>query len=119
MSIGISIIVDTAEIDRILGQIPAKKAQIGKEIGSRAEGYAKMRAPYDIGYLYNATWAEFPGGNILARIATHDCEYAVYQELGFHHWISGQFIQNPYLVPAVEQVSGEYFSPGTWRRLFE
>ena len=118
MSIGISIIVDTAELDRILGQIPAKKAQIGKEIGLRAEGYAKTYAPIDTGALRNSIATEFPGGNVLARIQT-DIHYGKYQELGFHHYISGQFIQNPFLVPAVEQVSGEYFSPGTWRRLFE
>lgn len=34
--------------------------------------------------------------------------YGVYQERGFHHWKSGQFIQNAALVPAFEQVAPEF-----------
>ena len=36
--------------------------------------------------------------------------YAVFQELGFHHWISGEFIQNPHIRPAHALEAARYAS---------
>ena len=35
------------------------------------------------------------------RVVT-EVPYAIYQELGFFHYITGQWIQNPFLIPAAE-----------------
>lgn len=44
--------------------------------------------------------------------------YAKFQELGFHHYRSGKFIQNPHLIPAVYQSEG-FFATALERRLKE
>ena len=118
MSVSISVTVDTRELERIANQLEVKKHEVGRMIGPKAESYAKGFAPVDTGALLSSIQTKYPGGDILARIQTR-MDYAKYQELGFHHYISGQFIQNPFFVPAIEQVSGEFFAPGTWRVLFE
>jgi len=48
------------------------------------------------------------GGQGPVRIVADGVHYGIYQEMGFHHWRSGQFIQNPFMVPAVEQVRGGF-----------
>ncbi len=59
---------------------------------------AKIRCPVDTGNLRNSiTWGEVENGYI---VGSH-VEYAPYQELGFHHYRSGRFIQNPYLLPGL------------------
>lgn len=37
-----------------------------------------------------------------------DAPYNVFQELGFRHWLSGEFIQNAHLVPAWEAMKPHY-----------
>lgn len=73
---------------------------------------AKARAPVDEGLLKESirTWdAEQQGTDIVARYGVPrtyqgvDMLYGYWQEVGFHHYKSGEKIQNAYLLPAIEQ----------------
>lgn len=54
------------------------------------------------GYGYQMGWreADFRGAQLPF--------YALFQELGFRHWISGRFIQNPSLRPAWAEISPRF-----------
>jgi hypothetical protein len=116
MSFSITVTVDTQELERIAAQLDGKTDTVVKNIAYEATGKAKTYSPIDTGYLRSSIIDE-PMGNAWHRINV-DAYYGIYQELGFHHWKSGKFIQNPFLIPAVEEVSGKFFSPSTWSILF-
>jgi hypothetical protein len=118
MSVSISVTIDTRELERIARQLDVKKHEVGKKLGPMVLADAKGQSPVDTGLLKSSIELQYPGGDVLARIQTN-IEYGKYQELGFHHYISGKFIQNPFLVPAIEMNTGIFFSPSTWRVLFE
>ena len=118
MSFSISISVDTAGLEKIAAKLDSYPPEVGKKIGGQVASEAKVLAPVDTGALINSIKEEYPGGNILARINVWQ-NYAIYQELGFHHYRSGQFIQNAFLVPAVEHWAGEFLSPSTWMPIFQ
>ena len=118
MSVSISVTIDTRELERIARNLDVKKQDVGHKLGPMVLADAIGQAPVDTGYLKSSIELEYPGGDVLARIKTNT-EYAKYQELGFHHYQSGKFIQNPFFVPAIEMNTGVFFSPSTWRVLFE
>ena len=117
MGFSINITVDTAGLERIAAKLETYPAEVGKKIGGQVASEARALAPYKTGALKSSIQEEYPGGNILARINVFQ-EYGIYQELGFHHWITGQFIQNAFLTPAVEHWAGEFLSPATWMPMF-
>ena len=118
MSVSITLTLDTKELDRIAAQLGVKKAEVGKKIGPMVETTAKALVPTDTFDLKESILTTYPGGDVIARIQTN-VPYGKYQELGFHHYKSGAFIQNPYFIPSIEQHTGVYFSPNTWKILFE
>lgn len=118
MSFAINVTVDTAGLEKIISNLEVVPPQIGKMIGGYVASEARVLAPYDTGALMNSIQEEYPGGNILARINVWQ-EYGVFQELGFHHYRSGAFIQNPFLLPAVEHWAPIFTSPATWKRIFD
>lgn len=105
--------LDTRELDRILTESPEKAASIIKGAAFAVQGKAAMEAPVDTSALANSIQAvqENP---FLWRVQD-GVEYGIYQELGFIHWKSGAFIQNPFMIPAVEYVR-PYFE-ANWRGL--
>jgi hypothetical protein len=117
MSFSISVTIDTAGLEAIAAKLDSYPPIVGKKIGGQVASEARILAPYDTGALKDSIQEEYPGGNILARINVFQ-DYGIYQELGFHHWRSGQFIQNAFLVPAVEHWAGEFLSPATWAPIF-
>lgn len=123
MSFSISVTIDTRELDRIAAQLDMKADEIVKNMAFKVEGNARALAPVDTGAL-SASMATEHQESAWYRIGPTvgagqgGPAYAIYQELGFTHWISGQFIQNPYLTPAVEMIAGEFLSPATWQPLF-
>ena len=128
MQYSVSWKVDTSELDRIAKQLDVKADQVIRVLGVKAEVRAAGLAPWDTGSLVNSMTSEFVGnqaarvgpkaGAVNAETGAPVVEYAIYQELGFHHWKSGQFIQNAFLTPAIESLATEFASPTTWMPLF-
>jgi hypothetical protein len=106
--------LDTRKLDQLIAQAPTRASQIVRAGAFAVEGEAKTRAPVDTTALQNSIQAEERSGPL--RWWAHDgVEYGIYQELGFHHWISGAFIQNPFMVPAVEHIRPQWNK--MWRDL--
>ena len=116
MSYSVSIYINTDELERIAAQLETKTDQVIKELAFEAEGNTKAMAPYDTGYLLSSIHTD-PIEVSWMRISV-DANYAIYQELGFTHYISGQFIQNPFLTPAIEMIATKFLSPASWAPLF-
>ena len=94
--------LDTRELDRICRELDMNTDQVLRSISFQVEGEAKDKAPVDLGALKGSIKVEKKGKN---KYWVQDgMDYGIYQELGFHHWKSGQFIQNAFMVPAVEKV---------------
>jgi hypothetical protein len=92
--------LDTTRLDEIIRETPQRAEEIVKAGAFAVQGEAATRAPFDTGALRNSIMAESVGK---LRWQVHDgVEYGIYQELGFHHFLSGAFIQNPFMIPALE-----------------
>ena len=106
--------LDTAKLDRILATFPKQSEEVVKKGAFAVQGRAAAKAPVDTGNLKGSIKAKDHGKLLWWVEAWPD--YGLYQELGFRHWITGQFIQNPYMVPAVEATQKEYTA--LWIMLF-
>lgn len=113
MAVAGSIRIDTTRLDEIIANSPRRSAEIVKSAAFATEGRAAELAPVDTGALKNSIMARAVW-NLLWRVSS-PMEYAIYQELGFHHWKSGAFIQNPFLVPALEWVRPQFMEQ--WKEL--
>lgn len=109
------ITIDTRELDRIKANLRPRAERIVKESAFGVETVAKIVCPKDTHNLKNNIGARQVGQ--FSWLVEDGTEYGVYQELGFHHWRSGQFIQNPFMVPAVEKERPIF--ERNWGRLFE
>jgi hypothetical protein len=118
MGFSINVYVDTAGLEKIAAKLDTYPPMVGRRIGGQVTAEARILAPVDTGALRNSIKDEYPGMPILARINVWQY-YGLFQELGFHHWRSGEFIQNPFLVPAVEHFAGMFLSPSTWAPMFQ
>lgn len=76
--------------------------------GRRALATAKRLAPRDSGYMVSKLQLVISEKRLAWRIGYDEADfigrglafYPVFQELGFRHWLSGEFIQNPHIRPA-------------------
>jgi len=114
MSSYVSVYVDTHNLDRIIAQIDGKAEEVGKEIGGYCENIMRGYAPVRTGWLRDHIYAEFPGGNVLARVGTHDTPYDIYQEFGTY-----KMAAHPYVWPAAQDCASKYLSASNWVRLFK
>ena len=89
-----SVKLDTRKLDQLISQVDPRAVAIVKGGAFSVEGKAKTLAPVDTGALKNSLHTE-QKGPLLFWVAD-GTEYLIYQELGFHHYITGQFIQNPF-----------------------
>jgi HK97 gp10 family phage protein len=123
--------VDTTVLDRVIRELPNRVEYVGRKMAFRIEASAKQRAPVDTGALrasiYTATQKfsgyagaaakakgrateehPAPSGNVIAVVGP--CvEYSEYVEFGTH-----KMGAQPYLTPAVEEVSKEFDNPVNW-----
>ena len=113
MAVAGAIRIDTTRLDEIIAKAPSRSAEIVKSAAFAVEGKAAALAPVDTGALKNSIMARAVW-NLLWQISS-PMEYAIYQELGFHHWKSGAFIQNPFLIPALEWVRPQF--EAQWKEL--
>ena len=63
---------------------------------------SKIRVPVDTGLLFSDI-NTVQDGLVGAYGVGKDAYYGGFQEKGFRHYITGEFIQNPYLLPALEE----------------
>ena len=111
-----SVKLDTRVLDAIIAQHEQRAGVIVRGGAFSVAGEAAVRAPFDTGALKGGIKAEEHTGPL--NWWAHDSvDYGIYQELGFTHWISGKYIQNPFMVPAVEAVRPQWNK--NWREFFK
>lgn len=59
-------------------------------------------APKKTGALAKSLWARALDASRLLWAIGDGVRYGVFQEFGFSHAISGKFVQNPFVVPAIK-----------------
>ena len=109
------VIVDTAKLDALIAAMPERAEKIVRSGAFAVQGEAVTRAPVDTGALRASIMAREISN--LVWWVEDGMEYGIWQEVGFHHFRSGQFIQNPFMVPGVEAVRPRYSE--MWKELFK
>lgn len=109
--------LDTTRLDQLINNVPKNADAIAGRSAFSIEGMAKQLAPHDTYALRQGINTEKISD---ARYHVQDSTgvdiddnglgYGLYQELGFTHWISGAFIQNPFMIPSVEAERNKFVS---------
>ena len=108
--------VDTRALDNLIRKSPGAADAAASQIAFTVEGMAKRLAPHDTYALRQSINTEKVEN---ARYHVQDgVRYGIYQELGFHHFASGAFIQNAFMVPSVEGQRSK-FVPALVREIFK
>lgn len=110
-----SITLDTKELDKITARLKPRAKRIVKTSAFAVEADAKIFAPVDTHALQNSLNARQV--DPMTWQITDGVEYGIHQELGFHHPDSGKFIQNPFMVPAMEKERPNFWK--AWKGLFK
>lgn len=98
----VKVTIDKRELEAFQKRIGGDADKAIRTLAFRVVGEAKTRTPVDTGALRNSITVE---DKSRGRYWVKDgMEYGIYQELGFTHPGSGRFIQNAFMIPAVEQV---------------
>ena len=132
--------IDTREVDRIARQLNVKREAIGRRMAFQIEKRAKELAPFDTHALQNSIYTvtqkqdgyskassaaksadpavtttphPTPTGNVIANVGP-SVDYAEYQEFG-----TSKMAAQPYLTPAVEEITQKYNSGDEWKELVE
>jgi hypothetical protein len=96
----------TVDVKRADPPVQRRRAirDVFKEFGDLVLTRAEELVPVDTGDLYRSLRVEVhaDGFTIYAGEGLPD-DRARFQEEGFHHVLTGQFIVNPYIRPAIEQ----------------
>lgn len=98
--------LDTTRLDMLIAQTPQRVDNVVSKIAFLVEGMAKQIAPHD-------TYALIQGINTKKVANAHyriqdSVHYGIYQELGFHHYRSGAWIQNPFMIPSLESARPKF-----------
>lgn len=107
--------LDTAKLDSIIAKFPDDSADVVKAGAFALQGHAATLAPFDTGNLKGNINAVSTSFKLIWHVKDFT-DYGIFQELGFHHWASGKFIQNAFMRPAVERTQKEYTA--MWVALF-
>lgn len=131
--------LDTREMDRIIKQSGLKARQVVKRLAFKVEGSAKMRAKLVTGALRNSIYTVADGYDGYERAASSakaanpkvqtspipkpsdkdvahvgPCvDYGAYVEFGTSRGAPSQ----PYLYPAIEEITSEFNSGKTWEEV--
>jgi hypothetical protein len=98
--------LDTARLDLYIAQIPQRADSAVSKIAFLVEGMAKQIAPHDTYDLRQSINTKREGmGHYIVQDGVH---YGIYQELGFHHYRSGAWIQNPFMIPSLESARPKF-----------
>lgn len=85
--------------------------------GKRLQAHAIRLAPVDEGYMRTKIHLVISARRLAFQVGYDESDfigkglafYPVFQELGFRHWITGAFIQNPHLRPAFDIEYPRYY----------
>ncbi len=100
--------LDTTRLDQLINNVPKNADAIAGRSAFAIEGMAKQLAPHDTYALRQGINTEKVSE---ARYHVQDSVlYGIFQELGFHHYRSGAFIQNPFMIPSVEAERNKFVS---------
>ena len=104
-AISTNIVLDVSGLKKLPDEIKVRGKGIVKAAAEEVRSRAWHKAPVATGRLRDSLKVEEePKSGGLGYVVSSDCPYGLYQELGFHHWLSGAWIQNPFLIPALEEV---------------
>jgi len=104
-AISTNIVLDVSGLKKLPDEIKVRGKGIVRAAAEEVRSRAWHKAPVATGRLRDSLKVEEePKSGGLGYIVSSDCPYSLYQELGFHHWLSGAWIQNPFLIPALEEV---------------
>lgn len=88
--------------------------KVNLRMARQTRDLARQLAPMDTGNLRESITYEISEGGLVFHVF-HDpafypdgVNYGILQEFGFRHPISGEFIQNPHLLPAADAMAGTY-----------
>jgi len=108
-AISTNIVLDVSGLKALPAEVQVLGKGIVRDAAEEVRSRAWHKAPVATGRLRDSLKVEeYPQASRLGFIVSSDVEYAIYQELGFHHWRSGAWIQNPFLIPALEEVRPLY-----------
>ena len=108
-AISTNIVLDVSGLKKLPDEIKVRGKGIVRAAAEEVRSRAWHKAPVATGRLRDSLKVEEePKSGGLGYIVSSDCPYSLYQELGFHHWLSGAWIQNPFLIPALEEVRPLY-----------
>lgn len=102
-----------ANLHRVDAAARERLGDITERIGQETTYLAYQLAPVDTENLRDALTYSLSEGRQRVEVYHDptffpDAPYHVYQELGFKHWLSGEFIHNPHLKPAWDEMSPIY-----------
>lgn len=104
--------VNTKALQKFVANLKPSVAAAVNRANNTLESVAQQLAPEKTGRLRRSIHKSrraTPASPVATTVA--DAEYAVYVELGFHHWQSGEFIPGqPYMQPAYEMAKRQLIS---------
>ena len=105
-----SVTVDVSGLDAMIANLERLDEVVG-EYGERVAALAQQLAPFRSGALKASIRSTLNGAvaTISAGGALPDGR-AVFQELGFNHYVSGTHVQNAYLWPAAIALMDEFIA---------
>ncbi len=110
IEVGITTTVRTGGLDRLIARFAALEALVA-EYAQRVYDLAYPHIPRESGDDAATLRIVHEGLSAIVSLgAGLPGGYGVLQELGFHHFSTGQYIQNPALIPAFEQVVPEFIA---------
>lgn len=95
--------LDTAVLDRLIGEAQQKAARIVETYGQQMAGEAAMTAPIKTGALRNSIASESKMTAPLTFTISDGVEYGVWNEFG-----SSKMAARPFIVPAVEHYAQQF-----------
>jgi len=108
-AISTNIVLDVSGLKVLPAEVQALGKGIVRDAAEEVRSRAWHKAPVATGFMRDQLQVvEYPELTKLGFIVICDVPYAIFQELGFHHWRSGAWIQNPFLIPALEEVRPLY-----------
>lgn len=115
-TVTVRVVGDKALVANIYSKRPGAAAAFRKtnrRFAREVRDLARQFAPVDKGNLRDALTFEMSAQDRIFSVFHDpaffpDVNYAIFQELGFRHWQSGELIQRAHLFPAYEQKRREY-----------
>jgi hypothetical protein len=105
-----------ANLFRTEADIVAEIVAHNREIGERVRERAFVLAPVDKEFMRERIKLRLSETGLVFEVGYDESDFAAagkppyfkYQELGFTHWRSGEFIRNPHLEPAFREFDQAY-----------